>query len=157
MTPRPTVPGPLRRHQPSGFTLLELMVSLGIAALLAAIAIPGYSRYVNKSRAKGACSDLVALSMALENYMQKSSSLTYPALTAGTPIAAKVADRTAGVVTQAFTGWSPAEGTYYTYTVSSSTTGYTFTATAQRGSCTLTIDNVNNRGVTGNDCGFTSW
>jgi type IV pilus assembly protein PilE len=51
-------------HRRKGFTLIELVVAMVIAAILAAIAIPGYSSYVRKSRrtdAKTALLDLASL------------------------------------------------------------------------------------------------
>ena len=39
------------RHQEAGFNLIELMIVIAIMATLAAIAIPSYSHYLNKSRA----------------------------------------------------------------------------------------------------------
>src|ERR1700692_3674911 len=47
-----------------GFTLVELVVTMVIAAILAAIAIPAYSNYVRKARradAKSALLDLASL------------------------------------------------------------------------------------------------
>lgn len=38
-------------HNEAGFNLIELMVVIAIMATLASIAIPAYSRYLNKSRA----------------------------------------------------------------------------------------------------------
>jgi prepilin-type N-terminal cleavage/methylation domain-containing protein len=39
------------RNNESGFNLIELMIVIAIMATLAAIAIPSYSHYLNKSRA----------------------------------------------------------------------------------------------------------
>lgn len=41
-------------NKESGFNLIELMVVIAIMAVLAAIAIPAYSQYVNRSRAVSA-------------------------------------------------------------------------------------------------------
>lgn len=41
------------KHQ-SGFTLMELLIAIMIIGLLAAIAIPSYQRYINKTRATAA-------------------------------------------------------------------------------------------------------
>jgi prepilin-type N-terminal cleavage/methylation domain-containing protein len=39
-----------RRRQTSGFTIVELMIVVGILAILTSVAIPAFSRYVKKSR-----------------------------------------------------------------------------------------------------------
>jgi len=148
--------GARRRVAMGGFTLLELMVSAAIIAILAAIAVPSYSTYVKQSRAKGASSDLVAMSLALENDFQKT--LTYPtAYAASTVIAALPASRT-GSPANDFATWAPAEGAYYTYSVISTANSYTVTATATgTGNCTLSLSNTNVRTASGAGCGFTSW
>ncbi len=64
----------LRRTQPapvspeSGFTLLELLVVMGIVALLATIAGPQVLRYLGKARTETAKAQIAAISTALELY-----------------------------------------------------------------------------------------
>lgn len=144
----------LKPSSAAGFTLLELMVAIAIISILAAIAIPSYSGYVTQSRAKGASADLVALGLVLENDFQKT--LVYPAYSTGTSIPASSTSRTGTQVTD-FGAWSPAEGTYYNYSIYSTATSYTVTATAANGTCTLSISNLNVRTAAGSGCGFTSW
>jgi type IV pilus assembly protein PilE len=146
-------PRSIRRFR--GFTLLELLVTVAIVAILAAIALPSYSTYVNRTRAKGAGSDLVAMSLALENDFQKT--LVYPVYAAGTVVPALPANRTGSQIND-FSTWAPAQGAYYAYSLSSTNAAYTVTATAQGNvACTLTLSSANVRTASGNNCGFTSW
>lgn len=51
-----------------GFTLIELMVVVGIIAILAAIGYPSYQNYVTKARRVDAEGNLLELSQYLERY-----------------------------------------------------------------------------------------
>ncbi|MCC8363866.1 GspH/FimT family pseudopilin [Lysobacter sp. A6] len=54
---------PARSYKPakasSGFTLLELMVTIVVFVILAALAVPGLSTYLEKSRLRGAADSVV--------------------------------------------------------------------------------------------------
>lgn len=65
----------------AGFTLLELLVVLGILALLAAFAAPQVQRYLGQARTETARAQLAALSTALELYALDNAG--YPAQQAG--------------------------------------------------------------------------
>lgn len=52
----------------NGFTLIELMVTVAIVAILASIALPNYNDYVTRSRISEATSGLAAKRVRLEAY-----------------------------------------------------------------------------------------
>lgn len=60
----------------SGFSLIELMIALGIAAILAAIAIPMYQKQVQKSRRTDARTAVLDLAGREERYLSVSASYT---------------------------------------------------------------------------------
>lgn len=59
---------PVRTADESGFTLLELLVVLGIIALLATIAAPQVVQYLGKARTETAKGQISAITTALELY-----------------------------------------------------------------------------------------
>jgi type IV pilus assembly protein PilE len=61
---------PVRRARASGFTLIEIMIVVAIVGILAAIAYPSYSDYVQRSRIMDATSGLNDVRTRMEQYFQ---------------------------------------------------------------------------------------
>lgn len=57
-----------RRHGEAGFTLMEMLVVLGIIALLAALVAPQVVRYLGRARVESAAVQINNISSALELY-----------------------------------------------------------------------------------------
>jgi type IV pilus assembly protein PilE len=91
----------------TGFTLVELMVTVAIVAIIAAIAVPAYTDYVQRGKITEAHSTLSSLRLAAEKWF--ADNRTY---VPGTP------------------NWTTVSGTqYFTYSCGTPTTT-TFTCTA---------------------------
>ncbi|HET7764636.1 MAG TPA: type IV pilin protein [Burkholderiales bacterium] len=58
----------------TGFTLIELMVTIAIIAILAAIAVPSYTVYITRSRIQEATTNLLAMRTKMEQYFQDNRS-----------------------------------------------------------------------------------
>ncbi len=57
-------------HSARGFTLIEVMITVAIVAILSAIALPSYTAYVQRSRVPPALDALSALATRLEQRFQ---------------------------------------------------------------------------------------
>lgn len=57
----------------NGFTLVELMITVAILGILAAVAIPAYSNYVNRAKQSDAIIGLKAAQMAQEQYFSENN------------------------------------------------------------------------------------
>ena len=130
-----------------GFTLIELVVVVLIIAILAVIAMNAYGNYITRSKVQAAKADLTALSLNLENELQRN--LVY-----GSHDKISTDD-----ITKAYAGWRPSQKNNFTYVLESSATTYKLTAQGENGAlstCVLTFDSTATGGVSG--CGsVTTW
>ncbi|MGE5649003.1 MAG: type IV pilin protein, partial [Bacillota bacterium] len=60
----------MRHHRKSGFTLIELMVTVAVVAIIAAVAMPSYRDYVIRGKIPQATNNLSTLRAQLEQYYQ---------------------------------------------------------------------------------------
>lgn len=135
----------------TGFTLIELMIAVVILAILAAIAMPMYSNYITKAKARSAQSDLVALSLVLESMYQRN--LKYVASTTDQ-------DASAYLTANSMTGvWQPTADTF-DYKITATASTYTLTAIGndRNLNCDLSLDNKERKFLQTSGCGgLTSW
>ena len=128
-----------------GFTLIELMVTVAIVAILAAIALPAYQEQMRKSRRADAKQALLAVAQNMEKYYTENARYTTTSGSTTCPGATVI-------VTP-----SP-EGYYAISAACSSDNAFALTATAQGAQAgdthcaTLTYTSTNIKGGTNADC-----
>ena len=116
----------LRARRSAGFTLIELMITVLIVAILAAIAIPSYRNYVIRGQLVDATNGLSSLRANMERFFQDNR--TY--VTTGTFVSpCTVAGLTQGSFALSCTGAGAPTATTYTLTATGSgnTAGFVYT------------------------------
>jgi len=120
----------MQRTARGGFTILELMIVVGVVAVLAAIAIPNFLRYQARSKTSEVKTNLAALRVAEDAYFAEHNvhapAAAEPALIPGSRAAVFDAEGS----DFATVGWAPEGRVYFSYAVVVSADGSGFTADA---------------------------
>lgn len=122
-----TLPRPIGER---GFTILELMIVLAIVGIIAAIAIPIFSRYQANSKSAEAKTNLGSLRVAQEAYFTENdayrSAAAEPALIPG------ITQATFNSALPGFAalGWTPEGQVYFSYAIVTSADGTGYTSDA---------------------------
>jgi general secretion pathway protein G len=79
----------LKRKKPvRGFTVIELMMVIGLIAILAAVALPAYNNYRDKARSVEAVQQIAVMAAAIKTYWQDARA--YPATLADVQLAGMI-------------------------------------------------------------------
>jgi type IV pilus assembly protein PilE len=121
-----------------GFTLIEVMITVAIVAILASVALPSYNDYIRRGQVQEAFTYLSDYRIKMEQYYQDNRN--YGA-TAGTVCAT---DATAST----WSGFNPSDAKYFTFSCVTANTGqsYTITATGSSGRATGHVYAINQAG-----------
>lgn len=123
-----------------GFTLIEVMITVAIVAILAGVALPSYFDYVRRGQLPEAFSSLADYRVKLEQYYQDNRNY-------GTAACADVAGA------PSWANFVAGNAQYFGYgcTLSAGGQGYTVTATGNAGRAVghnYTVDSANVKGTT---------
>ncbi len=130
----------MQRRPHRGFTLIEVMVTVAIVAILAAVAMPAYTAYLQRSRVPPALDGLSSFATRMEQRYQDTGSYGTPACGATLPAAANF--------TLSCAISSAGQGFTATATGAGAMTGYTYTINHQG----TRVTTAHPKGVPGTSC-----
>lgn len=125
MQPTPA-PHRSRHARQTGFTLIEVMITVAIIAILAAVALPAYNDYIRRSSVTEAFGFLSDYRVKMEQYFQDNRNY-------GTTAGGACAN---GGVAPSWNTFAPPNRKYFDFScaVGAATSAYTVTATGKAGS-----------------------
>lgn len=130
-----------------GFTLIELMVALAIMAIVAAVAMPIYTQYSNRTYRSEAQADLLNCAQALERL----ASVNFSYAGAADTNADGVPDADAGVMASTLCDARSVRAGRYAITVTGDDAAFTLTATPVGGTDQGRLMNLTSAGQRGWD------
>lgn len=117
----------------AGFTLIELMITVAIIAILASVGYPSYADYLRRGQLPEAFAAMSDYRVKLEQYFQDYKNY-------GTTNGGACAN---GANAPAWSNFVPANAKYFTYSCVVTATGYTLTATGSAGRAVGHVYTVN--------------
>jgi len=137
---------PLTNRRVAGFTLIEVMITVAVVAILAAVALPNYIDYVTRSRLVEAKTSLSDMRTRMEQYFLDNRA--YPA----NCVAATIVPAGVGNINL------PASAKFFTVTCALAAATYTVTATGvgSMAGFVFTVNEANTRMTTGVKAGWTA-
>lgn len=130
-----------RSYRHAGFTLIELMITVALIAILGGVGYPSYIDYVRRGQLPEAFAALSDYRVKMEQYFQDYKNY-------GTTNGGACAN---GTNAPAWGNFVPANAKYFTYACLVTTNGYTITATGSSGRATghvYTVDENNRQKTT---------
>lgn len=142
----------------NGFTLIELMITVAIVGILAAIAYPSYTQYVIKSNRAAAQGFMLAVASKQEQYMLDARNYATDMPTLGYPAAAIPTEVSDNYVVTVTADNDATDGTPLpTYTVKATPTDTHKQLSLDTKCGTLTLDQAGTKGVSGSGTVAECW
>ncbi len=123
------------RRNSTGFTLIELMITVAIVAILASVALPSYTSYIARVKRADARAQLVQVAQFMQRFYTANDQYQYNR--SAEEVSTKIPDSLKQ---------SPADAVI-------GTALYTLTVVADATTYTLTMAPVNGLSMAGDDCG----
>lgn len=127
-----------QRRKTNGFTLIEVLITVAIIGILAAVAYPSYTDYMRRSQLQEAFAALSDYRVKLEQYFQDHKNY-------GSTAGGSCAD---GMPTQPWSNFQPNGAKFFSYSCTVTSGGYVVSAQGTRGLAighTYTVDEQNRK------------